>query len=105
MPPTRLAEVHRAQAQLRDGEPAVAAELRGLEHAVPFRLTLAMSQTFGKLAGRPPASPQCLSPKLYQALFGPSDEETFARPSETEPPVKVVAKLGHQPRRRNLTRR
>jgi len=32
-----------------------------------------------------------LPPKVYQALFGPSDEETFARMSETEPPVKVMA--------------
>jgi len=32
-----------------------------------------------------------LPPKAYQALFGPSDEETFARMSETEPPVKVMA--------------
>jgi len=32
-----------------------------------------------------------LPPEVYQALFGPSDEETFARMSETEPPVKAVA--------------
>jgi hypothetical protein len=32
-----------------------------------------------------------LPPKVYQALFGASDEAITARLSETEPPVKAVA--------------
>jgi catechol 2,3-dioxygenase-like lactoylglutathione lyase family enzyme len=39
-----------------------------------------------------PSRPHMALPqKVYQALFGASDEETFARLSETEPPVKVMA--------------
>lgn len=32
-----------------------------------------------------------LPPRAYQALFGASDEDTFTRMSETEPPVKIPA--------------
>jgi catechol 2,3-dioxygenase-like lactoylglutathione lyase family enzyme len=39
-----------------------------------------------------PSQPHmALPPKAYQALFGPSDADIFARMSETAPPVKVAA--------------
>jgi catechol 2,3-dioxygenase-like lactoylglutathione lyase family enzyme len=42
-----------------------------------------------------PAKPRmAFPPAVYQAIFGASDEQTLARMSETEPPVKVPLLVG-----------
>jgi hypothetical protein len=39
----------------------------------------------------PAKTHMALPPAVYAALFGASDEQTFTRMSETEPPVKVAS--------------
>jgi catechol 2,3-dioxygenase-like lactoylglutathione lyase family enzyme len=49
------------------------------------------AQPLAQPAFEPSRPHMALPPRAYQALFGASDEETFARMSDTTPPVKVSA--------------
>ena len=63
--------------------------------SIQFPSVFVRNLTSGAAVAQPAFEPSrphmALPPKVYQALFGVSDEELTARLSETEPPVKAVA--------------